>query len=177
MFGHEVRLMPAQYVKAYVKRNKTDAADAAAICEAVTRPSMRFVPVKSEEDQALNVALKTRDLLVRQRTQTLNALRVHLSEFGIVAAVGAGGITALLQIVWDDSNGRLSRITRMALKEMAKQIEHLSTQIISLEKEIYRQVKVDAEALRLMTIRGWNKNCSPRHANRERIKNIAIYQA
>ena len=86
--GHNVRLMPAGYVKAYVKRNKNDAADAAAICEAVSRPSMRFVPVKTTEQQAILMLHRTRDLLVRQRTQLINAIRSHLAEFGLIAAQG-----------------------------------------------------------------------------------------
>lgn len=154
IFGHEVRLMPAQYVKAYVKRNKTDARDAAAICEAVTRPTMRFVPIKSEEDQALNVILKSRDLLVRQKTQTINALRAHLAEFGIVAAAGMAGVTSLLQIIYDETNGRLSRLVRLSLKQMADHIELLTDKIIKLEKEIHKQIKTDTEALRLMSIPG-----------------------
>jgi transposase len=87
--GHEVRLMPPAYVKPYVKRGKTDAADAKAICEAVTRPTMRFVPVKSTERQAALLDHKARDFLVRQRTQTANAIRAHLSEFGIVTTEAA----------------------------------------------------------------------------------------
>jgi transposase len=83
--GHEVRLMPASYVRPYVKRGKTDAADAEAICEAVTRPSMRFVPVKSTEQQAVLMLHRTRDLLVRQRTMLINAPRGHMAEFGIIA--------------------------------------------------------------------------------------------
>jgi hypothetical protein len=86
--GHTVRLMPPSYVKGYVKRSKNDAADAAAICEAVTRPSMRFVPIKSADQQALLMLHRTRDLLIRQRTQLINALRAHLAEFGLVAATG-----------------------------------------------------------------------------------------
>ena len=86
--GHEVRLMPPQYVKPYVRRGKNDAADAAAICEAVTRPSMRFVPVKTDEQQAALVMHRARDLLVRQRTQLANAIRGHLAEFGVVEAQG-----------------------------------------------------------------------------------------
>ena len=86
--GHTVRLMPPSYVKGYVKRSKNDAADAAAICEAVTRPSMRFVAVKSTDQQALLMLHRTRDLLIRQRTQLINALRAHLAEFGLVAATG-----------------------------------------------------------------------------------------
>ena len=86
--GHEVRLIPPQYVKAYLKRGKNDAADAAAICEAATRPSMRFVPIKSEEQQAVLIMHRARDLLVRQRTQVINALRGHLAEFGLIEAQG-----------------------------------------------------------------------------------------
>jgi transposase len=86
--GHEVRLMPASYVRPYVKRNKHDAADAEAICEAVTRPSMRFVPIKSEDQQSVLLIHRARELLVRQRTQLVNALRGHLAEFGVIAAKG-----------------------------------------------------------------------------------------
>jgi transposase len=94
--GHTVRLMPASYVKAYVKRSKTDAADAAAICEAVTRPSMRFVPVKTELQQAALMLHRGRDLLIRQRTQLINAVRAHLAEIGLVAAAGVDGLQALV---------------------------------------------------------------------------------
>ena len=94
--GHDVRLMPASYVKAYVKRTKNDAADAAAICEAVTRPSMRFVPVKTVEQQAALMLHRTRDLLIRQRTQLINALRAHLAELGLVAAKGRDGLQDLV---------------------------------------------------------------------------------
>ena len=90
--GHEVRLIPPAYVKPFVKRQKNDAADAAAICEAVTRPSMRFVPIKSTDQQALLMLHRTRDLLIRQRTQLINALRAHLAEFGLVAATGREGL-------------------------------------------------------------------------------------
>ena len=99
--GHDVRLMPASYVKAYVKRNKNDAADAAAICEAVTRPSMRFVAVKTAEQQAVLMLHRTRDLLVRQRTQLINAMRAHLAELGLVAAQGREGLQTLIGIVRD----------------------------------------------------------------------------
>src|ERR1700736_5675801 len=97
--GHEVRLMPAKDVKAYVKRNKNDAADAEAICEAVRRPTMRFVQVKSAEQQGQLMQHRTRDLVMRQRTQLINALRAHLAELGIVAAKGDKGVKELLTIV------------------------------------------------------------------------------
>lgn len=106
-FGHTVRLMPPAYVKPYVKRNKTDAADAEAICEAVTRPTMRFVPVKSPEEQAAGMVLKTRELLVRQRSQTANAMRAHMAELGIIAATGMTSIAKLTAILRDDRDGRL----------------------------------------------------------------------
>jgi len=105
--GHEVRLMPAKDVKAYVKRNKNDAADAEAICEAVRRPTMRFVRIKSPEQQGQLMQHRTRDLLMRQRTQLINALRAHLAEFGIVAAKGDGGVKELLAIVADKEDTRL----------------------------------------------------------------------
>src|SRR5438067_11801008 len=97
--GHQVRLMPAKDVKAYVKRNKNDAADAEAICEAVRRPTMRFVEVKSAEQQGRLMQHRTRDLLMRQRTQVINALRAHLAELGIVAAQGREVLKQLLMII------------------------------------------------------------------------------
>jgi len=109
--GHEVRLMPAKDVKAYVKRNKNDAADAEAICEAVRRPSMRFVGAKSAEQQGRLMQHRTRDLLMRQRTQVINALRAHLAGLGIVAAQGREGLKQLLTIIADEKDARLR--TRM----------------------------------------------------------------
>src|SRR5438270_14065698 len=100
--GHEVRLMPAKDVKAYVKRNKNDAADAEAICEGVRRPTMRFVRAKSAEQQGRLMQHRTRDLLIRQRTQVINALRAHLAELGIVAAQGREGLKELLAITADE---------------------------------------------------------------------------
>ena len=100
--GHEVRLMPVQYVKPYVKRGKNDAADAEAICEAVTRPTMRFVPVKSQEQQSVMMLHRVRLMLNRQRTQLSNSIRAHLSEFGLVAPVGRRGVDQLLAIVADE---------------------------------------------------------------------------
>ena len=105
--GHQVRLMPAKDVKAYVKRNKNDAADAEAICEAVRRPTMRFVQVKSAEQQGQLMLHRTRDLLMRQRTQVINALRAHLAELGITAAQGREGLKELLKIIASDADERL----------------------------------------------------------------------
>src|SRR5262245_3787603 len=105
--GHEVRVMPAKDVKGYVKRNKNDAADAEAICEPVRRPTMRFVQVKSAEQQGRLMQHRTRDLLLRQRTQVINALRAHLAELGIVAAQGREGLKELLAIIADEHDARL----------------------------------------------------------------------
>src|SRR5215472_14565181 len=105
--GHDTRLMAPTYVKAYVKRGKNDAADAAAICEAVTRPSMRFVPVKSVEQQSALMLHRTRDLLIRQRTQLINALRAHLAELGLVAAKGREGLQQLVSAATQSSEERL----------------------------------------------------------------------
>src|SRR5215470_7916316 len=111
--GHQVRLMPAKDVKAYVKRNKNDAADAEAICEAVRRPTMRFVGVKSAEQQSRLMQHRTRDLLLRQRTQVINALRAHLAEFGIVAAQGREGLKELLQLIPDKADSLFLRVRHL----------------------------------------------------------------
>ncbi len=125
--GHEVRLMPAKDVKAYVKRNKNDAADAEAICEAVRRPTMRFVGVKSAEQQGQLMQHRTRDLLMRQRTQVINALRAHMAELGIVAAQGREGTKALLAIIADDGDERLPVDARASLIVLAAQLQALQT--------------------------------------------------
>lgn len=153
-FGHTVRLMPPAYVKAYVKRNKTDAADAEAICEAVTRPTMRFVPIKSPEEQAAGMVLKTRELFVRQRSQTANAMRAHMAEFGIIAATGMTSIAKLVAVVRDHEDGRLPGSARAALLEMAEQIERLTKKIETLDTKIVAAVKADEAARRLTTIPG-----------------------
>lgn len=141
-------------MKAYVKRNKTDAADAEAICEAVTRPTMRFVPIKSPEDQAAGMVLKTRELFVRQRSQTANAMRSHMAEFGIIAATGMTSIAKLVAIVRDHQDGRLPSSARAALLEMAEQIEKLTEKIEALDTKIVAAVKADEAARRLTTIPG-----------------------
>lgn len=152
--GHRVRIMPASYVKAYVKRNKTDAADAEAICEAVTRPTMRFVPVKSDVEQSVNMMLKARDLLTRQRTQTVNALRSHLVEMGIVAGARFKASAKLIEIVRDDTDHRLPPIARFALIEIADQIERLTEKIMKLENVIVSSVREDDVSRRLTSIPG-----------------------
>src|SRR5476651_169899 len=123
--GHDVRLMPPQYVKAYVKRNKNDAADAEAICEAVRRPSMRFVPVKTIDQQATLMLHRGRELLVRQRTMTVNALRGHLAELGVIAPQGLNKVAELIAIVRDSSDERVPEEARPVLFTLAEQIEGL----------------------------------------------------
>jgi transposase len=121
--GHEVKLMPAQYVKPYVKRGKNDAADAEAICEAVARPTMRFVGVKTPEQQSIMMLHRVRLILTRQRTQLSNALRSHLAEFGIVSAIGREGLDRLLTIVADTDDGRVPGEARVSLEMLAAQLE------------------------------------------------------
>src|SRR4028119_1708212 len=117
--GHEVRLIPAAYVRPYVKRGKADAADAEAICEAVTRPTMRFVPVKTPEQQAVLVLHRTRDLLVRQRTMLVNALRGHMAEFGIVAPQGISRVAGLVALLMGEDEATLPSLARRALRGLA----------------------------------------------------------
>lgn len=152
--GHTVKLMPPAYVKPYVKRGKNDAADAEAICEAVMRPTMRFVPVKSAEQQANAMIYKVRELLVRQRTQLINALRSHLSELGIVAAKGVSKIDELIAVVRDQNDGRLPPPARLALEELASQIAALEARIDPLEQQIVSQLRSNNAARRLVTIPG-----------------------
>ena len=144
--GHQVRLMPAKDVKAYVKRNKNDAADAEAICEAVRRPTMRFVAVKSAEQQARLMQHRARDLLMRQRTQLINALRAHLAELGIAAAQGREGIKELLAIVAQDGDTRLPVDAHASLMVLAAQLQAVQTMIGSIEKRIVRSI---ARAMRV----------------------------
>ena len=152
--GHEVRLVPPAYVKPFVKRGKTDAADAEAISEAAVRKSMRFVPVKSAEQQASAMVLKSRALLVRQQTQLINALRGHLSELGIVATVGMRGLAILIAMLRDEADLRIPRRARLALSELADQIDMIGLQIRKLERGLVEQVKEDDELRRLTTIPG-----------------------
>src|ERR1700756_6068890 len=112
VLGHTVRLMPPAYVKPYVKRHKNDATDAEAICEAVTRANMRFVAIKTPEQQSCPILHRTRHLLIRQQTSVINAIRAHLAEFGIVAPVGRQGMEELLHIVADTNDKRLPEVAR-----------------------------------------------------------------
>jgi transposase len=152
--GHDVRLMPARDVKAYVKRDKTDAADAAAICEAVTRPSMRFVAIKTPEQQGRLMQHRVRDLLLRQRTQSINALRAHMAELGLVAAKGRQGLCMLLALVADARDERLTQDARASLQLLATQIAALQAQIDTLDKRLHAQHRQCPISRRLETIPG-----------------------
>jgi len=151
--GHDVRLMPPAYVKPYVKRGKTDAADAEAICEAVTRPTMRFVAVKSVDQQAVLMLHKTRDLLVRQRTALINALRAHLSEYGIVTSKGPGGVTALMKLLHEGQE-KLPAYARSALHTIGAQLRSLASEVDRLEALILTWHRADDTSRRLATIPG-----------------------
>src|SRR2546425_3957084 len=134
--GHEVRLMPAQYVKAYIKRNKHDAADAEAICEAVQRPTMRFVPVKTAEQQAAQLLHRGREQLVRQRTMLVNALGAHMAGFGIIAAEGLRQVGQPLALVRDRGRTPLPDVARQVLQVLANQIEQIETAVAALERQL-----------------------------------------
>ena len=152
--GHEVRLMPAAYVKAYVRRQKNDAADAEAICEAVTRPTMRFVPVKSAERQGVLVLHRTRELLVRQRTMLINAIRGHCAEFGMIVAQGARRVDELVEQVHEAASSSLPDLTRSAVLMMADQLGALAVQIHDLERQLMAWHRQDQASQRLATIPG-----------------------
>lgn len=151
--GHEVRLMPPSYVKAYVKRGKTDAIDAEASCEAVRRPSMRFVPVKTVEEQALLTLHRARDLLVRQKTQTANTIRGLCAEFGVVAGAGKAKLSALAVLVGSDDT-RLPSLARQALAPLFHRLEELEADIVSLERQIILAHKGNEASRRLAAVPG-----------------------
>src|ERR1700745_1222861 len=134
--GHTVRLMPPSYVKAYLKRSKNDANDAAAICEAVMRPSMRFVATKTEQQQSGLMLHRSRQLLVCQRTMLSNAIRGHLAEFGIIAAKGRNGTAELLEIIADEQDDRIPAAARFSLDVLARQYAAVREEIVAIEKRI-----------------------------------------
>jgi transposase len=152
--GHQVRLMPAKDVKAYVKRNKNDAADAEAICEAVRRPTMRFIEVKSAEQQGRLMQHRTRDLLMRQRTQVINVMRAHLAELGITAAQGNVGLKELLTIIASDKDERLPADAHASLVVLAAELQAVQTLIGSIEKRIMVQHRCNEASKRLETVPG-----------------------
>lgn len=152
--GHDVKLMPAQYVKPYVKRGKNDAADAEAICEAVTRPTMRFVAVKSPEQQSLMMLHRVRLMLNRQRTQISNAIRAHISEFGVVAPVGRLGVERLLEVVADAGDDRVPEDARLCLQMLAVQLEVVKRQILENDRRVLASARRTELGRRLMDIPG-----------------------
>ena len=151
--GHEVRLVPPVYVKPFVKRQKNDAADAQAICEAASRPTMSLVAVKTAEQQGRAMLFRVRDLLVRQRTQAINALRGHLAEFGVVAPQGPAHVRALARAL-EDADADLPDPVRELGGVLLERIAGLDAKIAELDKELAAQARQDRDARRLMTIPG-----------------------
>jgi transposase len=152
--GHTVRLMPPSYVKAYLKRGKNDANDAAAICEAVTRPSMRFVPIKSEQQQSGLMLHRSRQLLVRQRTMLSNAIRGHMAELGIISAKGRKGTAELIKIIGNVDDDRVPAAARFSLDILGHQLAALATEIAAIEQRIRAWHRSCEESRRLEGIPG-----------------------
>jgi transposase len=152
--GHTVRLMPPAYVKPYVKRQKNDAADAEAICEAVTRSNMRFVPTKTVEQQSCLMLHRARHLFIRQQTAVINSIRAHLAEFGIVAPVGRKGVEELLGVVADSNDDRLSEVARVCLAALGAQLRRLKEQILEFDRMIMAWHRSDETSRRLRYIPG-----------------------
>jgi len=147
--GHTVRLMPPAYVKPYVKRQKNDATDAEAICEAVTRANMRFVPTKTAEQQSGLVLHRARHLFVRQQTSVINAIRAHLAEFGIVAPVGRHGVEELLNVVTDPNDKRVPDIARACLSALGDQLQSNKQQILEFDRLIRAWHRSNEMSMRL----------------------------
>ena len=152
--GHTVRLMPPAYVKPYVKRQKNDAADAEAICEAVTRPNMRFVATKTAEQQSCLMLHRTRHLFIRQRTAVINSIRAHLAEFGIVARVGRQGVESLLDIVADAKDQRVPEVARACVAALGIELRMLKAQILEFDRRIMAWHRSNATSRRLDEIPG-----------------------
>ena len=152
--GHEVKLIPAQFVKSYVKSNKSDAADAAAICEAVQRPAMRFAKVKTVDDQAVLTLHRTRRLLTKQRTQLSNSLRGQCAKFGVVAPQNRTGVTQLITLVQDPDDRRLPDLARTALAVLVETLETLRDRIAELDRELLQWHRRSPVSQRLGAIPG-----------------------
>jgi transposase len=152
--GHDVRLMPPRYVKPYVKRNKNDAADAEAICEAVQRPTMRFVPIKTPEQQSVLMLHRTRQLFVRQRTTLINAIRAHMAEFGIVAGVGRNGVEALLELITEGQDERVPPAAQECLMALAAQLHMVKRQILAADRRVLAWHRASKTSKRLEAIPG-----------------------
>ena len=151
---HNVRLMPPAYVKPYVKRHKNDAIDAEAICEAVTRPNMRFVATKTCEQQSCLTLHRTRHLFIRHQTSVINAIRAHLAEFGIVAPVGRNGVEELLTVVADGSDKRLPDVARACIAALGAQLRTLKAQILQFDRLIMAWHRSNQASRRLDDIPG-----------------------
>jgi transposase len=152
--GHTVRLMPPAYVKPYVKRQKNDAADAEAICEAVTRPTMRFVETKTPEQQSCLMLHRTRHLFIRQQTAVINSIRAHLAEFGIVAPVGRRGVEQLLAVVADPGDERVPEVARACLAALGAQLRMLKAQVLELDRTIMAWHRSNETSKRLDEVPG-----------------------
>src|SRR5262245_48121099 len=149
VLGHTVRLMPPAYVKPYVKRQKNDATDAEAICEAVTRPNMRFVATKTPEQQSGLMLHRTRHLFIRQQTAVINAIRAHLAEFGIVAPIGRHGVEELLKVVADPADKRVPEIARACLSALGAQLHRLKEQILEFDRMLRAWHRSSETSMRL----------------------------
>ncbi len=152
--GHEVKIIPPSYVKAYVRRGKNDAADAAAICEAVARPNMRFVPVKTEDQQAALMLHKARELLIRQQTMVVNALRAHMAELGMIAPQGRGKVENIIAVIVDDEDESIPALAKAALRPLVAQLRANEDATAALDAEIKTWHKGNAASQRLVTIPG-----------------------
>lgn len=152
--GHEVKLMPPSYVKPYLKRQKNDAADAEAICEAVTRPSMRFVEVKSPEQQSVLVIHRTRMTLMRHRIELSNTIRAHMAEFGLAAPIGRLGLQGLIEIIRDDADERVPAHARICLKLLADQLDLVNRQALETDRMIMANARATDVGRRLMAMPG-----------------------
>src|SRR4249920_616706 len=152
--GHSVKLMPPSYVKPYVKRHKNDAIDAEAICEAVSRPNMRFVATKTPEQQSCLTLHRTRHLFIRQQTSVINAIRAHLAEFGIVAPVGRHGVEQLLGVAADSNDKRLPEVARACVAALGAQLRMLKAQILQFDRMINAWHRSSEASMRLDQVPG-----------------------
>jgi transposase len=163
--GHTVRLMPPAYVKPYVKRQKNDATDAEAICEAVTRANMRFVETKTAEQQACLMLHRTRHLFIKQQTSVINAIRAHLAEFGIVARVGRNGVEELLGVVADPGDRRLPEVARACVAALGVQLRMLKAQILAFDRRIMPGTgptrRANGSIRSRASVRPWPRHWSP----------------
>ncbi len=152
--GHDVRIIPPSYVKPYVRRGKNDAADAEAICEAVGRPNMRFVPVKSEDQQAALMQHKARELLIRQQNMLVNALRSHMAEMGLIAAQGRERLDRIVDVIMEDEDESLPALARASLRPLVAMLRANEAAIDEIDREIRQAHKENEVSQRLASIPG-----------------------